>query len=85
MNEIENTINGIKNAVNGFLVRFNGNDGNINKYQDTRNVNYAQVQQKAQPQSNNIKFSDMGSRHTRLSPVVYNSNPTVNGIKFNSD
>ena len=78
-NEIENMIKALTGTVNGFIVQFSGNNGNAN-----RNMNI-QKDRYAPPQPTGIKFSDMGSRNVRLSPVVQDSNPVVNGIKFSSD
>lgn len=77
VNEIENVVNSIKSTVDGFLVQFSGNNGNSNKM-NIKNVGYAQ-------NTSGIKFSDVGPHNVRLSQVVYESNPVVNGIKFNSD
>lgn len=78
-NEIDNAIKSMKNTVDNFLAMFSGNNGNTNKNMNIRTNNYVQ------PQNNGIKFSDMGPHNVRLSQVVYDSNPVVNGIKFNSD
>jgi len=78
-NEIENAIKALTGTINGFIVQFSGNNGNVNRGMDIRRNSYAPSQ------TTGIKFSDMGSRNVRLSPVVHESNPVVNGIKFSSD
>jgi len=80
MNEINNAIKMLTGTVNGFIVQFSGNNGNVNRNMNIRTVSQRQPQSPA-----GIKFSDMGSRNVRLSPVVHESNPVVNGIKFSSD
>ena len=82
-NEIENMIKALTGTVNGFIVQFSGNNGNVNRNIGIRTTRQKQPQ--PQPQLTGIKFSDMGSRNVRLSPVVHESNPVVNGIKFSSD
>lgn len=76
-NEIENVIKSIKSAVDGIIVQFSGNNGNTNRNIEKTAYN--------KMHSTGIKFSSMGPSNVRLSPVVYESNPVVNGIKFSSD
>jgi len=84
INTINNAIKAVtetvKGTVDGFMVQFSGNNRNAN-----RNMNVQRDRYVPPPQPTGIKFSDMGSRNTRLSPVVQDSNPVVNGIKFSSD
>lgn len=79
VNEIDNAIKSIQSMADGCLAMFSGSNGNTPKSMNIRTNNYVQ------PQNNGIKFSSMGPSNTRLSPVVHDSNPIVNGIKFNSD
>ena len=82
-NEIENMIKALTGTVNGFIVQFSGNNGNVNRSMNAQRNRYMSPQ--TDMQNYGIKFSDMGSRNVRLSPVVHESNPVVNGIKFSSD
>ena len=84
VNEIENMIKVLTGTVNGFIVQFSGNNGNVNRSMDARRgVQYIPRDTPSQPTG--IKFSSMGPSNVRLSPVVHDSNPVVNGIKFSSD
>ncbi len=84
VNEIDNAIKCVQGMANGCLALFSGNNGNTNKNMNIRNVNQP-MNSTVQTSNNGIKFSDAGPHNTRLSPVVHDSNPVVNGIKFSSD